>query len=401
MKKNKIQTFLHDLAADFRWSQLFVMGCLMALSTLFVYSATYRGGDEIPNEIKKQWLWFALGLICYLMVSLVDYHWFCRKAWLFYGGVLILLIWVLNYSRPIYGARRWITLPGFSIQPSEFAKLSVMLALCYYLSKHMGRLSEWRHLGVASALAIVPGWLIHKQPDLGTALVIGALFLVLIFLAGAPMRFFGWLSIIMAIGLGIAGYDTYRYIRFRDDVVAGHIPPGVKFKSYLYFDRYKFDRILVWVAPEKSDRLGEGWNRKYSLVAIGSGGLNGKGWTKGDVTRGGYLPRTVSLNDFIFAVFAEEAGFMGGAALVGLYAILLLGGVKIAMRARDDLGMLLAAGATFLLFFHVFVNIGMTLGILPIVGVPLPIMSYGGSFVLVCMISLGLLQSVWLHRKPY
>jgi rod shape determining protein RodA len=176
---------------------------------------------------------------------------------------------------------------------------------------------------------------------------------------------------------------------------------NTKFKSFLPIKKHQFDRLVGFIAPDELDPLGEGWNRKQSLIAIGSGGLYGKGWNKGDVTHGNYLPRPVAPSDFIFSVFAEESGFLGGLVLLGLYSTLLVGGVQIAMRARDHLGMLLAAGVTFLLFFHIFVNMGMTLGILPIVGVPLPLMSYGGSFVVVCMIALGLLQSVWLHRKPY
>ncbi len=401
MKQSKIQTFLCELAADFRWSQLFAIVCLMILSTLFIYSATSWGGGGIPERVRSQTLWFAIGIGCYFLVALMDYHWLCRQSWVFYLGVLALLIWVINFERKIFGAQRWINFSGFKIQPSEFSKLSVLMVLCYYLSRYAGRLSDWKRLGFAAILAALPGYLINKQPDYGTALVIIALFLILIFLAGAPLRFFGWLGMVAILYLGAVGYDAYRYIRFHDQVVAGDISPKTPFKSYLHWDLYKFDRILVWIAPEKVNKLGRGWNREQSLIAIGNGGWNGKGWTKGDVTRGGYLPRSVSLNDFIFAVFAEETGFVGGAVLLTLYATLLIGGVRIAINAKDDLGMLLASGVTFLLFFHVFVNIGMALGILPIVGVPLPLMSYGGSFVLVSMTALGLLQSIWLHRKSY
>jgi rod shape determining protein RodA len=164
---------------------------------------------------------------------------------------------------------------------------------------------------------------------------------------------------------------------------------------------YQFNRIVGLIAPDKLDRLLEGWNREQSLIAIGSGGFEGKGWTKGNVTHGGYLPRPVAPSDFIYAVFAEETGFLGSCVLILLYTTILFGGLRITMKAHDRLGMLIAAGATFLIFSHVFMNMGMTLGILPIVGVPLPLMSYGGSFVIVCMIALGLLQSVWIHRNPY
>lgn len=250
-------------------------------------------------------------------------------------------------------------------------------------------------------MALVPVILIHRQPDLGTAIVVAALFLMLLFLAGAPMRFFALLGIMGVLVVGVLSYETHRYIVFRQERVAGLHPKNKEFKSYLHLHEYQLNRIVGVVKPEELSDLDEGWNSKQSLVAIGNGQLYGKGWNKGEVTHGGYLPRMGALNDFIFAVFAEETGFAGGLTLVSLYALLLFGGVKIALKARDLLGMLLASGATFLIFFHVFVNMGMTMRILPVVGVPLPLVSYGGSFVLVCMVSLGLLQSVWLHRKPY
>jgi len=320
---------------------------------------------------------------------------------LVYLPVLGLLIWVLKYGKKINGARRWIEFPGFSVQPSEFAKISVLLALCYYLSKSVGLLGDWRRILFVFLIALVPGILIEMQPDLGTSLVVVALLLVLFFLSGAPMKIFGYIGVFALLVSILVAVDTYRFVRYRNDVAAEVIPANTKFHSYLSLDKYQFGRILVWVMPEKVDRLGEGWNSLQSKIAIGSGGFQGKGWLKGNVTRGDFLPKMGALNDFIFAVFAEETGFIGGTVLVGLYSILLWSGVKTALRARDQLGMLLASGATFLLFFHIFVNIGMTLGILPIVGVPLPLMSYGGSFVLVCMVALGILQSVWLHRKPY
>ncbi len=427
MKKLKIQIFLKELAFDFRWSQFLAMLFLMVLSSLFVFSATYRDDHLLPVEVQKQWIWFGVGLCIYLFVSLIDYHWVCRHSWFVYGIVFVLLVLVFR-SHAVFGAQRWLEIGKIKIQPSEFAKISVLLALCYYLSRCVGQLGDWRRMGLVSLIALVPAVLIYKQPDLGTALVVVALFLMILFIAGAPMRFFTILGIISLLGATLIGIETYRYAQFRkarteieapesengNEMIQVRKPrkiqllseadkskPPAKFKSYFHLKEYQLNRILGVVAPDELDRLREGWNREQALIAIGSGGLSGKGWNKGDVTRGGYLPRTISLNDFIFAVFAEETGLVGGVVLVCLYAILLFGGIRIAMKARDNLGMLLASGVTFLLFFHVFVNIGMTLGILPIVGVPLPLMSYGGSFVLVCMTALGLLQSVWLHRKPY
>jgi rod shape determining protein RodA len=400
-RRHKVGAFLRELAADFRWGQFVAILCLMCFSLLFIYSATVRPGGGVPDEVKKQGLWFAFGLLGYLLASLMDYRWVCRKAWVFYGGTLALLVWVLLKGKKIYGAKRWLTFGAFTIQPSEFAKLSVLLILCWYLARRAARLRDWRTVAVASILALLPAALIHRQPDLGTALSIVALLLVLFFLGGASFRFFGGLALVAFLLAGAVGWETWRYTQFRRARAAGAVVADARYKSRLHLKEYQLNRILGVVAPDELDQLNEGWNIRQSLIAIGSGRLSGKGWGKGDVTRGGYLPRTVSLNDFIFAVFAEESGFVGGAVLAALYAAVLFGGMRVAGQAGDPLGMLLAGGVTFLLFFHVFVNIGMTLGILPVVGVPLPLMSYGGSFVLVSMVLLGLVQSVWLHRNPY
>jgi rod shape determining protein RodA len=413
----KVRQVLHEVIVDFRWHQLFMICGLMILSLLAIYSATSHGSDELPAQVKGQLKWFGVGLGLYLFVALTDYHWFCRRSWLLYLLVFIALVYVLEHGERRFGAVRWIKWHGITVQPSEFAKLTVLLVLCHYLGRTMGSLGDWRRLGFSLALSLVPAALIHKEPDLGTALVVVAMGLMLLFLAGAPSRFF------IGLGLAVVGiaavffFDLYRYNQYlrehsddakrgaavaRRDSPAESGHPGISSRfGILHLKTYQLDRILVTMAPDQFNPLDKRWNRDQSLIAIGSGGLYGKGWCKGNVTRGGYLPGTIAHNDFIFAVFAEENGFIGGVALLCFYAALLIGGVRIALKAGDDLGMLLAGGITFLLFFHVIVNIGMTLGVLPIVGVPLPLMSYGGSFVIVCMICLGLLQSVWLHRKPY
>ena len=399
---NKIVLFLKSLATDFRWSQVFAMLCLTILSLLFVYSATWKGGSTLPEEFKKQLMWFGFGWGLYFLISLMDYHWICNKAWIIYLFVLGLLILVPIMGKTMYGAKRWLVLGKFTIQPSEFAKISLLLILCYLMGRFSKKFQSWRQIFMAFVLTAIPAALIHKQPDLGTALVVIALFFMILFIANVPMRFFVIVSLIGLLITGALGYETIRYIQYRRDVGADKInPKQAPFRSYLHLKPYQLNRLVGVVAPDELDRLNEGWNLHQSLIAIGSGRFQGKGWTKGNVTRGGYLPRTVSLNDFIFAVYAEETGFIGGVVLVVLYLTILIGGIRIALMAHDSLGTLLASGATFLIFFHVFVNIGMTLGILPVVGVPLPMMSYGGSFVLVCMSSLGLIQSVWLNRKSY
>ena len=163
---------------------------------------------------------------------------------------------------------------------------------------------------------------------------------------------------------------------------------------------YQKARLLVFLHPDE-DRTGAAWNLNQSLIAVGSGGLTGKGYLQGTQNSLGYLPQSVSPNDFLFSVIAEETGFVGSVCVVGLFAVILFRGLRIAAHARDRLGMLLATGIVVLLFFHVFVNIGMTIGLLPVKGLPLPLLSYGGSFVLATMAALGLLQNVWIHRRVY
>lgn len=401
MNDRKLKTFLRELAADFRWSHLFVLACLMTLSLLFIYSARYRGGG-MPPMVRQQAIWFLVGTAAYIVVSMIDYHWICRQAWIAYGGVLLLLVAVLTpLGIERYHAKRWLPLGSIQIQPSEFAKISVLLLLCHLLGRWAGAMNDWRRLFIAMGLALVPAVLIHKEPDLGTAMVIVAMLLMLLFLSGASMRFLASLGAIGCVVALLLFHETERYRDFLREKSEGSIAAKATFHSNLHLKPYQLKRILGVIAPEELDPLGDGYNRLHSLIAIGNGGHTGRGWLKGEETHGGFLPTTVSHNDFIFAVFAEETGFWGSVVLIFLYSILLMSGVRIAMNAREPLGMLLAAGVTFLFFFHVFVNMGMTLGVLPIVGVPLPLMSYGGSFVLVCMTALGLLQSVWLHRKPY
>jgi rod shape determining protein RodA len=169
---------------------------------------------------------------------------------------------------------------------------------------------------------------------------------------------------------------------------------------WLRLRTYQKARLTVFLDPDR-DPLGAGWNLNQSLIAVGSGGATGKGYLQGTQNSLGYLPRTVSPNDFLFSVIAEEKGFIGSVGVIGLFAVILFCGLRIAANARDRLGTLLATGIVVLLFFHVFINIGMTIGLMPVKGLPLPLLSYGGSFVLATMTALGLLQNVWIHRRVY
>jgi len=222
-------------------------------------------------------------------------------------------------------------------------------------------------------IGVVPLLLIFAQPDLGSAVILTLVALVMLFVAGVRVKHLLLLALAGLLALPVV------WLRMRE---------------------YQKARLTVFLDPDR-DPLGAGWNLNQSLIAVGSGGLTGKGYLQGTQNLLGYLPRTVAPNDFLFSVIAEEKGFAGSVCVIGLFAVVLFRGLRIAAEARDRLGMLLATGIVALLFFHVFVNIGMTIGLLPVKGLPLPLLSYGGSFVLATMTALGLLQNVWIHRKSY
>jgi rod shape determining protein RodA len=225
----------------------------------------------------------------------------------------------------------------------------------------------------------------------------------MLYVSKLSTRFFaGALGAFLLI-VGVVALDTWRYVDFMEANGYSYRDTG-KYEGHSwlpYVHDYQRNRILSFVNPEKYDPMGIGWNQRQSLISVGSGGLAGKGWTKGTQAQLGYLPRSVAHNDFIFSVIAEEKGFLGSLTVLGLFGIVLFNGIRIAGLARDRLGTLLALGVTVLFAVHVFVNIAMTIGLVPITGIPLPFISYGGSFVLSCCLLQGLVQSVWRFRKDF
>lgn len=390
LRKQQLRSFFLDLVREFRWGSFLAMLALAMIGFFFIYSATYRSGSEvqqIPAMVKQQIFWFSVGMVFYLIIAVTDYEWIAEKSFFFYVLVFLLLVAVVAFphmgplkslTKSVYGATRWLKVGQFQFQPSEFAKLAVLLSVAYFLFRSKRIIDSWRTIILTGLISGIPAILIIKQPDLGTALVIVPTVFSLLFIAGANIRY---LTLIVLLGANLAVY--------------AYLVPGLHLLK-----AHQRDRIDVFLHPAK-DPLGDGWNLNQSLIAVGSGRTWGKGYLKGDVKGLGYLPRTVAHNDFIFAVYAEETGFVGGAILLGLYTVIIVSGIRVALYARDELGRLLALGVVTLIFFHVFVNVGMTMGIMPITGVPLPLVSYGGTFILITMACLGILQSVWLHRKPY
>jgi rod shape determining protein RodA len=223
----------------------------------------------------------------------------------------------------------------------------------------------------------------------------------MLYVSNLSTRFFAAAVGVFALLVGVVALDTWRYGAFLEE---NHLTPQAargKFEphSFLPLHDYQRERVLSFVAPDKVDPMGIGWNQRQSLISVGSGGLAGKGWTEGTQAKLGYLPPAVAHNDFIFSVIAEEKGFLGSIAVIGLFGVVLWNGIRIAGLARDRFGALLALGVTVLTAVHVFVNIAMTIGLVPVTGIPLPFISYGGTFLLSCCLLQGLVQSVYRFRR--
>ncbi len=361
-----------SLLKRFDWLFLAAIFVLMGIGVAFIYSASARTEEALQaTKAGMQIVWVAVGLIAFFAVTLIDYEQVSETAWGFYIVTIILLALVLVIGKKVYGAYRWLNLFGFKLQPSELAKLSVIVVLARFLTEPNRNMESPKTLFQVLAIVGIPSLFILKQPDLGTTMTLIPVAIVLLFVAGIPVRY---LVILGVIGL------------------VAMVP------AWFALGDYQRERLLVFVDSSR-DPLGAGWNKMQSEIAVGSGGLTGKGYLMGTQNILGFLPRTVAPTDFIFSVIAEEMGFVGSATLLSLFAVLILGGVRAAHCARDKMGRLMAVGVVTLLFSHVFVNMAMTVGLMPITGIPLPLISYGGSFMVCMMAALGLVQSVYVRRE--
>ena len=342
---------------------------LMVVGLVFIYSGSYYlRYDTGTNYMRKQAVWIAAGLLIALGFILLDYRKLAHAAPMLYMLAVIILVLVLLGSDPRRGARSWFFLGGLALQPSEFAKLALILVLGKYLSSDYFSRSSWMYLLGALILTIIPTMLILKQPDLGTAMVFLPVLLAMLIVARANTR--------SIFSLVIAGFLAMPM-------------------CWSILKPYQQSRIKVFLNPQL-DPLKSGYNAIQSRIAVGSGGLFGQGWLHGTQTHLRFLPERHT--DFIFCVLGEEAGFFGCFFLISLYTIIVLRGLRVADQARDEFGRLVAVGLTVLLASHVVINIGMTIGLLPITGLPLPLMSYGGSSLIITLISIGILESIYARR---
>ncbi|HXJ75848.1 MAG TPA: FtsW/RodA/SpoVE family cell cycle protein, partial [Candidatus Dormibacteraeota bacterium] len=388
--------------------QIVALTGLMLLGAAFVYSATMVSESAATlSWFRQSWfrqiVWYALGTGAAASICLIDYRALARWAFVVYWATILLLVAVLIPGIGTthgWGARRWIDLGFFQFQPSEFAKLAFILAQAHFLSRPVDELRIPLNFGKSLGLLVIPFLLIMKEPDLGSALVLLPTALIMMYVAGTPRRFL----LRLIGGVGVLG------ALFLVDVLFA--PPNWQIFKLEDYQRRRllvyFDREYTSSGASKADKerlrkqqFDDSHNVRQALISVGSGGLTGKGWRQGTQNALGYLPRAVAHNDFIFSVIAEEKGFVGSVGVLTLYGLVLFSGIRIAGQARDRLGRLVAVGVVALLFSHVFINIGMNIRIMPVTGVPLPLLSYGGSSVLGSLIAMGMLQNVYIYRKAY
>jgi len=392
-----------------RLQLLAVLG-LMIISVAFVYSATLAVESSgtlawYRHSYFKQVIWFAVGGCAAAGICVADYHALLRWSYVAYWATILTLIAVIipHVGSMKNGGQRWIDFGSFQFQPSEFAKLAFILAQAHFLSRPVDELRQPRIFWQSIGLMALPFLLIMKEPDLGSALVLAPTGLVMLYVAGVPGRFLGQIlgtgALLAALFIGdmVFAPARYRIVKMQD---------------------YQRERLMVYFGRDYADYAGDGistakrrqlreqefndsHNIRQALIAVGSGGMLGKGWRQGRQNALGFLPQLGKPNDFIFSVIAEELGFVGSVLVLVLYSVILFSGIRIAGQARDRLGKLLAVGVVALLFSHVFINVGMNIRIMPVTGIPLPLLSYGGSSVLGSLIAMGLLQNIHIHRKAY
>jgi rod shape determining protein RodA len=376
---------LNEKKSDFDWPLHAATLGLMLIGTAFISSAA----RHIPQaawyhaEYVRQILWYTVGLCAAIACCTMEYGRITRWAALYYWGSIVVLVALFAIGTIHHGGKRWINLGGFSMQPSEFAKIAFILWLGSYLSRPQEELRTARVFFAAVGYTLLPFILILKEPDLGSALVFLAVSLTMMFVAGVPKR--------MLAGL-VGGVGLLTAL-----MVAAILFLPAKFKMV---EPYQKTRVLTYFGRDNS-RGGSGYNVEQALISVGSGGLTGKGWGQGTQHSLGFLPKEGAHNDFIFSVIAEEEGFVGSVMVLTLYTVLLFSGIKIAGQARDRLGQLLAVGVVTLLFCHVFINIGMNIRLMPVTGIPLPLLSYGGSSVVCSLIAIGILHNIHIYRRSY
>jgi rod shape determining protein RodA len=357
-----------DKLFEVNWGLVLLITIIACIGFAMLYSVA---GASFSPWAGKQMAYFAVGLVLLVIAALTDIRFWMSIAYPAYALSLILLVVVLVAGHSALGAQRWISLGPIEIQPSELMKIALILALARFLhGLSVEDVSKPLRLLIPLVMIAMPAALVLKQPNLGTTIILAADGISLLFLAGLS-----WWWIAPAFG-----------------AVATAIPLAWRF----FLHDYQKQRVMTFLDPE-SDALGAGWNITQAKIAIGSGGLTGKGFLQGSQSRLNFLPEKHS--DFIVTNYAEEFGFVGSIALLLLFAVVIGYGVQIAMSARSQFGRLVAIGLTLNFFFYILINGAMVMGLIPVVGIPMPLLSYGGTAMLSVMFGFGILMSVHVHRQ--
>jgi rod shape determining protein RodA len=349
-----------------RWGMVAVLACIAAIGIATLYSA---GNGNMQPWAVRQLVRFLIGLVIMIAVACVDIRVWLRYAYVIYGVGLVLLVWVDIAGHTGMGAQRWLSLGPMTIQPSEVMKVALVLVLArYFHSVSAEDSGDLLHLIWPAVLLALPAVLVLAQPDLGTAMMLTFAAAAVFFLAGIRVWVF---ALAAAAGGGLL------------PLAWGHLK------------EYQKNRILTFVNPE-SDPLGAGYHILQSKIALGSGGLFGRGFLEGTQSHLNFLPEKQT--DFIFTMLAEEWGLVGGVVLLILYLTLVAYGYAIGLRSRSQFGRILALGITTMFFLYIFINVAMVMGLVPVVGVPLPLISYGGTAMITVLIGFGMVLGVYVHR---
>lgn len=352
------------------WILILTVFLLTGVGLVLIASATHTEAlrTGVNYFVQRQGLFLAVDVLLVILLLRLDYHVLKQVALPLYVITLILLLGVMFFGHSTMGAQRWIRLGPVIFQPSEFSKVFIIVCLAAFLDKQAGSLEHWKEYLPAGLFLLAPFVLVLRQPDLGTALVFGAIGFSMFWVCGFKTRWIAWMTGVLLCLSPLIWHFLHEYQR---------------------------NRIRVFLNPEL-DPFGAGYHVIQSKIAIGSGLLLGKGWMQGTQSQLNFLPENHT--DFIFAVAGEEFGFIGVVVILLLYLILIWRGLTIALNAEDRFGMLLATGITGMYLFHVLVNIGMTAGIMPVTGVPLPFLSYGVSSLTTNMLLAGLLLNINLRK---
>lgn len=418
---------------------------LSVIGILFIYSSGISSDGVLQNnEYIKQIVWTCVGAAIMIGVSFFDYERLRALSLYIYIAMIVALILVLILGDVVNGARSWLTIKGIGFQPSEFMKLALVIRLAYFFEESRNKYSNFIRFILSLIQVAIPMFLVMIQPDMGTAMVYIPIYLIMAFAAGIKIRYIFFLlasGVLAIVGVMVPAWDSYIVTEksiqlakvFSDHnliliVIISTVMiyllsgAGLLFfkKRYFYWigysvlilmiaftmtlgassfiKDYQLKRLIIFIDPQV-DPKGDGWHVIQSITAVGSGGTVGKGYLQGTQSHYRYLPQQST--DFIFSILSEEWGFVGCMAVFVLFAIILLRSLFILLSSRDPFGLYIGSGIVAMIFFHFLVNIGMAMGIMPITGIPLLLVSYGGSSMLTTMAGLGLISSIYLHKYKY